>query len=61
MKKTLYAFLCILALSGCDDYEGQDVLPTDRFDGPGVFSGKKGEFEVPLGKESTTSGREKLK
>jgi hypothetical protein len=62
MKKTLFALLINLALVSCDDYEGQEVLPSDKFDGRGVFSGKKGEFEISLGSdESSGSSRAKLR
>lgn len=61
MKKVLCT-IAILTLVSCDDYEGQEVLPSDKFDGPGLFSGEKGEFEIPLGSgETSESTREKLR
>lgn len=62
MKKVLCAITALLTLVSCSDYEGQEVLPADRAEGPGLFSGETGEFEIPLGStETSQSGREKLR
>tara|TARA_R110002050_G_scaffold847_7_gene6075 strand:- start:49246 stop:49437 length:192 start_codon:yes stop_codon:yes gene_type:complete len=63
MKKLLSALFAILTLVSCSNYEGQEVLPTDQVNGPGLFTGEKGEFEISINDHSkkTSYKREKLK
>lgn len=40
--------LSLLVLSSCAEFKPAPITPVDEMEGPGLFTGEAGEYQIPL-------------